>query len=140
MALKISSDEELPTVNMTSMIDVVLVLILFFMVGTQFNQEERNIDIKLPGVSTMNSMMPAPKSREIQIAANGIAYLDGQPVSMLELSQRLSEMRRMFPDLAVAIRADANAKYGDVASAYGAINKSGVTKMAVVGIQNEKIR
>jgi biopolymer transport protein ExbD len=139
MALKISSDDELPTVNMTSMIDVVLVLILFFMVGTQFNQEERNIDIKLPGVSTMNSMMPAPKRREVQIAANGITYLDGQQVSVLELSQRLTDMRRTFPDLKVTVRADANARHGDVVPVYGAIDKSGAT-MAVVGIQNEKLR
>ncbi len=139
MALKISSDEELPTVNMTSMIDVVLVLILFFMVGTQFNQEERNIDIKLPGVSTLNSMMPAPKRREVQIAANGTAYLDGQPVSVLELSQRLTDMRRTFPDLKVTVRADAELKLRDVYPVYGAINKSGA-ELAVVGIQNEKLR
>jgi biopolymer transport protein ExbD len=140
MPLKASSDEELPAINLTPMIDVVFLLLIFFMVGTQFTQQERRIDIKLPGVSTLNSMLPAPQRREVQIGANGTAYLDGQPVGVLELTQRLTDMIRRYPDLAVAVRADADAKQRDVVPVYGAINRAGVTNMAVLGLQNEKLR
>jgi biopolymer transport protein ExbD len=49
-------------------------------------------------------------------------------------------MIRRYPDLAVAVRADADAKQRDVVPVYGAINRAGVTNMAVLGLQNEKLR
>jgi biopolymer transport protein ExbD len=49
-------------------------------------------------------------------------------------------MRRRFPDLAVSVRADAQAKQKDVMPVLGAINKAGVANMALVGLQNERLR
>ncbi len=140
MPLKTSSIEELPSLNLTPMIDVVFLLIIFFMVGTQFSKQERHIDIKLPGVGSLNTLVSAPPRREVQISAGGTAYLDGQPVSPYQLTEKLSEMRRRYPDLAVAVRADEQARQRDVIPIYGAIHKAGVTNMAVLGLQNEKIR
>lgn len=140
MPLKLSSEEELPTVNMTSMIDVVLVLILFFMAGSQFNQNERSVVIKLPGANSLNPMMAAPKRREVQITATGLAYLDGQPVSTIQLTQRLTEMRRNYPELAVAVRADMEARQRDVFPVYSAIVSAGITNMVQLGVQNEIVR
>jgi biopolymer transport protein ExbD len=140
MPLKTSSEEELPAINLTPMIDVVFLLLIFFMVGTQFNQQERQVNIKLPGMSTLGSMMPAPQRRDVQVGANGAVYLDGQPISALELTQRLSEMKRRYPDLKVAIRADAKSQFGDVAPIMGAVNRAGVTELAIIGLQNEKLR
>lgn len=140
MPLKTNSFEELPSLNLTPMIDVVFLLIIFFMVGTQFSKKERHIDIKLPGVSSLNTMISVPPKREVVINGAGQVYLDGQGVSPLQLTERLAEMRRRYPDLAVAVRADEQAKQRDVLPVYGAINKAGVTNMAVVGLQNDKIR
>lgn len=140
MPLKASSDEELPAINLTPMIDVVFLLLIFFMVGTQFNQQERQVNIQLPGINTLNSMLPMPQRREVQVGANGIAYLDGQAVTVVELTQRLGEMKRRYPDLRVAVRADAEARQRDLVPVYGAIEKAGVTDMAILGLQNSKLR
>lgn len=139
MPLKTSSEDELPTINMTSMIDVVLVLILFFMVGTQFNNNEQRIDIKLPSVNTLNPMVAKPQRREVQVTATGATYLDGQPVSIYDLTQRLTEMRRVYPDLAVAVRADSEVKHRDLAPVYVAVSKAGIT-VELLGIRDEKLR
>jgi len=140
MPLKTSSIEELPSLNLTPMIDVVFLLIIFFMVGTQFSKQERQIDIRLPGVSSLNTLMAPPPRREVVINSAGLTFLDGQQVTAYQLTQRLAEMRRYYPDLSVAVRADEQAKQRDVLPIYGAINKAGVTNMAVLGIQNEKLR
>ncbi|MFN9913481.1 MAG: ExbD/TolR family protein, partial [Pirellulaceae bacterium] len=50
MPLKLHQ-EETPTINLTSMIDVVFLLLIFFMVGTRFRDSESNIAIDLPRVS-----------------------------------------------------------------------------------------
>jgi biopolymer transport protein ExbD len=140
MPLRVNTSEELPAVNLTPMIDVVFLLIIFFMVGTQFSKQEQQIEIKLPGVGSVNSLLTPPPRREVTIDSSGAAFLDGYPVTPLELTSRLAEMRRQYPDLAVAVRADAQARQRDVVPVYGAINKAGVTNMAVIGLQNEKLR
>lgn len=140
MPLKSSSFEELPSLNLTPMIDVVFLLIIFFMVGTQFSKQERQIEIKLPGVSSLNTLISAPPRREVVVNAEGIAFLDGQRVSAYQLTERLAEMRRSYPDLSVAVRADEQARQRDVIPIYGAINKAGVSNMAVLGLQNEKLQ
>ena len=140
MPLKTSTSEELPSVNLTPMIDVVFLLIIFFMVGTQFSKTEQQIDIKLPGVGQLGAMIATPDRREVAIDGNGTAYLDGQPITVLQLTERLRDYRAQYPDLAVAVRADGNARQKDVVPIYGAIRRSGVTNMAVLGVQNEKLR
>ena len=133
MPLKASTKEELPAVNLTPMIDVVFLLIVFFMVGTQFSDSEEQIAVNLPGVGKVNAMISAPERREIVVAADGSAFLDGRPVSVEQLRSMLVEMRDRYPDLAVAVRADADAKHGSVVAVYFAINQAGVTNMSVLG-------
>ena len=140
MALRTTNFEELPNVNLTPMIDVVFLLIIFFMVGTQFTDPERQIDIRLPGSGNLQAMVAAPDRREVSVDNAGIAYLDGQQVSIEQLTQRLKELRKQYPDLAVAVRADADAMHKFVFAAYEAIQSAGVTNTAVMGLKNSRMR
>ncbi len=140
MPLKTSTAEELPSVNLTPMIDVVFLLIIFFMVGTQFTNDERQIDIQLPGAHNLNAMISTPDRREVIITSDGIAHLDGQPVSISQLTERLSDLRLRYPDLTVAVRADGDAMQKHVVPVYGAIQSAGISHTAVLGIQSNKLR
>ena len=64
-----SADE--PTINMTAMIDVVFLLLIFFMVGTQFSERERQIEVKLPTVSTASPLTGLPDELVINITSDG---------------------------------------------------------------------
>ena len=140
MGLKTTAAEELPSVNLTPMIDVVFLLIIFFMVGTQFSNSERQIDINLPSAGNLSAMMATPDRREVVISGEGVAFLDGRPVSPQQLTEQLRSMRLRYPELAVAVRADGDAKQKDVVPVYGAIHQAGVTNMSVLGLQNSKLR
>ncbi len=126
MPLKTNRTEELPSVNLTPMIDVVFLLIIFFMVGTQFTESERDIAITLPGAGAINTMLAPPDRREITVSADGTLHLDGQGVTAEQLMNQLQQMRSSYPDLRVVVRADANAKYQHVVTAFGAANRAGV--------------
>ena len=52
--------EEMPNLNMTSMIDIVFLLIIFFMVGTKFAENERKIALEVPRVSDRGTLTSAP--------------------------------------------------------------------------------
>ena len=129
MPLKTSTAEELPSVNLTPMIDVVFLLIIFFMVGTQFTQPEREVSLKLPGVGDLKTLVSAPDRREISVTVDGRIVLDGQTLTVEQLAQQLKLLRQRYPDLGVSVRADGDVRYQAVASVIWAVNQAGITNL-----------
>ena len=70
MPLKTTHDE-MPNLNLTSLIDVVFLLIVFFMTASKFTDPERDIDLRLPEVAEGESLSVAPKAREVAVHADG---------------------------------------------------------------------
>lgn len=131
MPLKTSTSEELPSVNLTPMIDVVFLLIIFFMVGTQFTQSEQQIALKLPGVGSLKTMVAAPERREVLVGTDGRIFFDGQPLSVEQLVQRLEHLRARYPDLRVSVRADGDTKLQHIATVMAAVNNAGVADLSM---------
>ena len=77
MPLKTQQDEQ-PALNLTPMIDVVFLLIIFFMVATKFSERERDIELELPEVAAASAMTSAPKQRVVTVSRlRGKSTLDG---------------------------------------------------------------
>lgn len=130
MPLKTSSLEELPSLNLTSMIDVVFLLIIFFMVGTQFTSSERQINLQLANVGELKPMVAPPDQRVIAVSESGQIQLDGQPVTLEQLTQRLQAMRGRYASLKAVVRADQKVQYQFVAAVYAAAERAGVTSLS----------
>ncbi|MFN3189457.1 MAG: ExbD/TolR family protein [Aureliella sp.] len=131
MPLRANTSEELPSVNLTPMIDVVFLLIIFFMVGTQFTESEKQIELALPSAGQLNSLVTPPPQREVAIGADGSLALDGRNVTLEELAQRLAAMRQVYPDIGVVVRADGTVQHQTVTAVYGEIIRAGVSKTSV---------
>ena len=86
--------EEMPALNLTSMIDVLFLLIIFFMVGTKFVETEHQLDLKLPQVKSANTTN-APEKKVVNVYSDGHITLDRQQVTLEELTDRLAAARRM---------------------------------------------
>ena len=137
MNLRRSRGEE-PDVNLTPLIDVVFILLIFFMVSTTF-QKESQIKIELPEASGE----PAEQRKElleIVIDAEGRYFIDQQQVVNTELStlkraieKYLGEQR----DLPVVIRADRMTPYEAVVRAMDATAQLGLVKMSLATSQPE---
>ncbi|MCR9293728.1 MAG: biopolymer transporter ExbD [bacterium] len=133
--------EELPSLNLTPMIDVVFLLIIFFMVGTQFSKQERQIELKLPGAGELKAMVSPPDRREITVTAEGSILFENRTLTAEQLTAQLQSMRMRFPDLRVVVRADGKAEHQAVAAVYGAVNRAGVGDMSIaVRYQNQVLR
>ena len=76
MPLKLNQEES-PTINLTSMIDILFLLIIFFMVGTKFTESESNIQINLPKVAPNGAMLPSPSSKTVYLTTDGAIRIDG---------------------------------------------------------------
>ncbi|MCA9189530.1 MAG: biopolymer transporter ExbD [Pirellulaceae bacterium] len=130
MPLKTTQNEE-PVLNMTPMIDVVFLLIIFFMVGTKFTDEERNIKLQLPEVGRSGALSAAPEKKVVNIYRDGTITLDQRDVTLEQLTNDLQRARGEYADLGVAVRGDGEIQYKYVASVLGAVRASGVRDMAI---------
>lgn len=100
-----------PSVNVTPLIDVLFLLLIFFMVSSTF-REDLAIDITLPAAeSAVNQDVTA---KEIAVDRVGIFYFEGRTVSEQELRQALKSVLEDDPRATLILRADERADFGRV--------------------------
>lgn len=130
MPLKTHLDEQ-PTLNLTPMIDIVFLLIIFFMVGTKFTEMERKIKLEIPTVSESGTLSAEPERRVVNVYRDRTITLDRQPVSLEELTAQLSNARSQYKDLGVLIRGDADGTFQTVADVLAACKQAGISRLGI---------
>ena len=130
MPLKTNFDEQ-ASINLTPMIDIVFLLIIFFMVGTKFVEMERKIAVQVPQVSEAAALSPAPQKRVINVYRDGEITLDRQPVSVDQLYSTLAAARQQYADLGVIVRGDAQGEFQNVANVLNTVRRAGISEMGI---------
>jgi len=130
MPLKTNVDEP-PVLNVTSMIDVVFLLLIFFMVSTKFTELERKIGLQVPQVDGRAALSSAPAKKVVNVYRDGQITLDRQPVSLQELTGQLSSARRQYADLGVLVRGDGEGQFQRVADVLNACKQAGIGELAI---------
>jgi biopolymer transport protein ExbD len=130
MPLKLQHDET-PALNLTSMIDVLFLLIIFFMVATKFDEMERNLQVAVPRVSQADEGPSPRQPLVVSVSADGRTELDGEAVTLEELTARLTAVRNGSGEPSVIIRGDAKCAFQDVASALAACRQAGIAELGI---------
>ncbi len=138
MRFKRKPREELE-LNLTPLIDVVFLLLIFFMVSTTF-QKESQISLQLPRASE-DPAEAAPETLEIVINAAGKFYVNDQELvktdvaSIQKALNRLTEGNRQIP---LTIRADAQTPHQAVVTAMDAAGQLGMLRMSIATSHSPK--
>tara|TARA_R110002167_G_scaffold293400_1_gene498105 strand:+ start:252 stop:665 length:414 start_codon:yes stop_codon:yes gene_type:complete len=119
------------TINLTPMIDVVFLLIIFFMVGSKFSEAESRINVNVPSVGDLRSMTRVPDERVVVVATDGSLTLDETPVTIAQLSETLRNQHANYPALKVAVRGDGESSFQQVAEVLHAVRSSGVQQVGL---------
>jgi len=122
---------EEPQLNLTAMVDVVLQLVIFFMVGTQFVDNERKVDITLPLVSQAAPLTETPDEIVVNVSRDGEITLSGAAVTPDGLREQLQEAKRRYADQAVVIRGDMDCIYQQVMTVVDVCKQAGIDKLQV---------
>lgn len=131
MPLKTHADEA-PSLNLTSMVDVLFCLILFFMAASKFTELERKIGLQVPEVADRGALTDAPEKKTINVYRDGVIELDKKPVgSLQELTDLLAEAKRQYPDVGVLIRGDGEGRFQRVAEALNACKQAGISELGI---------
>ena len=130
MRLRHRSSEKRVEVNITPLIDVVFLLLIFFMVSTTFNRENE-LRINLPLASAGSVELP-PELVEIVIAKDGSFVIAGKPLrdtDALTVQKALAAAVGSERDQPVVLRADGETPHQSVITAMDAARKLGISKL-----------
>jgi biopolymer transport protein ExbD len=138
MNLQPKGHEE-PEMNLTSLIDVVLLLLIFFMVSTTFIDESR-IELQLPQASNEPAAQQKKDPIEVAVTANGEYRVNGQALintSPATLSAAVSKLAGERRDLPVTIRADARSTHQSVVTAMDVLGRLGFKAISIATVNDQ---
>jgi biopolymer transport protein ExbD len=119
--------DELPYINMTPMVDVVLCLLVFFMAATRlYDWEENEFAVNVPEVAKAGPLTAAPDDLVLTIVAPGKVSIGQVTYDLAALEQALEKARRAYLDQGVVIRGDASLNYQDLADVLSACDAAGI--------------
>jgi len=123
-----NDDGIISDINITPMVDVILVLLVIFMVTANFLKKE-SININLPKVAASDPNIK--ESKQIALTRDGRFFLEGKLVTQDVLVDEISRETKYRPNMRVTLSADENISYGSVSTLMGILRKCGVTKIAL---------
>ena len=126
MAVKLKQGQALAALSLTPLIDVVFLLLIFFLVATRFEQEDRELDVVLPSASEAKPMTVQPQELFVNIDHDGKVFVGGKVLDEQELLRLLQETAVNKVGQSVIIRADKRVQFSYVALVRNLCNRAGI--------------
>ena len=124
-------------INVTPMVDVMLVLLIIFMVITPMLQKGQSVDL----VKTDNPVQMPDADKEdavlVAVMRDGSIFLGQDKVSADQLSEKVKDKLENKPDKQVFVKADARAKYGAVVEVVDNVRSAGVDQLGLLTEQRK---
>ncbi|MDG1733101.1 MAG: biopolymer transporter ExbD [Thalassotalea sp.] len=128
MARKNKREDEEAAIDMTPMLDIVFIMLIFFIVTTSF-VKEAGIDVQKPKAA--NASKKPSANIFIAIRENGEIWMDKRAVDVERVSANLEKLLAEQPTDIVIIQADKGAKHGVVVKVMDAIKDAGIDKISI---------
>jgi biopolymer transport protein ExbD len=116
-------------INMTPLIDVMLVLLVIFIITAPLMTSSLKLDLPRAEAGAVSD---APAFISLAVDAQGQLFLGDEPVAREQLQQRAREAARRDPATEVQLRADRLVPYGRVAELIGWVQEAGLTRIGLV--------
>jgi biopolymer transport protein TolR len=132
MAMDTASQRDSTTIsqiNVTPLVDVMLVLLVIFMVTAPIIQQ--GVQVNLPQAKA-GAIPGTEELLVVTIAKNGKVYLNDNPMSLGELGDKLRAIRKLQRDKQVYLRADQDIRYGLVMKTIAEIKQAGIERLGMV--------
>ena len=115
--------------NVTSLVDVLFLLLIFLLVTTTFRSGQPAVTVVLPRSATAEESVDTPAI--LYLTKDGLVYLNEQQVSESDLPPLLTQLKVDTGEDRMVLRADAGAAHGDVVRLIDTIKQSGFTRISL---------
>jgi biopolymer transport protein ExbD len=119
-----------PGIQLAPLVDVLLLLLIFFLMTWNAARNENELDVKVPKASSAKEK-PAPIGDVVvNVKADGNVVVNRRTLSTAELTEMLKNLVQLYPDQAVVIRGDETGAYKNVVGVLNICSEAGVTNVA----------
>src|SRR3954454_19222761 len=119
------------------MVDILLVLLCFFIVTWTFARRENELDVRLPTAENAKETNPALNQNVLNVKADGAVVWNRKTVGKDELQGRLTELASLFPDYAIIVRADRQTPWDYVHAVIDLVQGAGIWNVAFASAKEE---
>lgn len=129
---------ELPTLQMTSMMDIIFLMLLFFITTSVFSQWEYEVNITLPTAQSGKVPDRLPGEIIINITQDGRISVNQQDLTLDALRARLERLARYFPGQPVVLRADKATRYESLMKVIDTCRKADIWNFSMATSEEKK--
>ncbi|MBF0357374.1 MAG: protein TolR [Magnetococcales bacterium] len=116
-------------INVTPMVDIMLVLLIIFMVAAPLMTQ--GVEVNLPKAKA-GAIGSNSEPLVVTVANDGTAFIEQNPVTISELKDKIARIRKTNPNLPVYVRGDKKAEYGAVMKVMANLQQAGIEKIGLV--------
>ncbi|MDF1825997.1 MAG: biopolymer transporter ExbD [Verrucomicrobiales bacterium] len=130
MKFRETTSQQGAELELAPMIDVVFLLLIFFIVTWQFARFERDMDISVPAAEEAEDTDRQAGEIIVNVKEDGTIVLNGRDVSEAELLAKLQAISEAYPDQAVILRGSSDANFQAIINVLDQIKKAGIWNVA----------
>ncbi len=124
--------------NITPLIDILLVLIIFFILTWNFSRDEKELALKLPSATQGQDSKPRPGEIILNVMPDGVVVLNRRNLDLASLQELLANVSKEFPDQAVILRADKSVAYKHVVAVLDTCRAASIYNVAFATAKDQE--
>ena len=127
-----------PALALTSMLDVIFLLLCFFVTASVFSQWESEISISLPAASSSETPSRLPGEVILNVARDGSVTVNARKLTLNDLGERLRKVADFYPGQPVVIRADRETSYDSLVKVIDTCRNAGVWNFSLATVEEKE--
>jgi biopolymer transport protein ExbD len=127
-----------PALALTSMLDVIFLLLCFFVTASVFSQWESEISISLPSASSSETPSRLPGEVILNVARDGSVTVNAKKLTLNDLGERLRKVADFYPGQPVVIRADRETSYDSLVKVLDTCRVAGVWNFSLATVEEKE--
>ena len=133
-----SSDDEDTGLQIAPLMDIIFLLLVFFISIALFSRLEAELNITLPNAESAEASQRTPGEIIINVASDGVITINQKDFSMGELETMLKKLSQIYRGEAVIIRGDESATHGRIMEILDICAKSDIWNVSFAALKEEK--
>ena len=130
MNLRRHATPQHPGIQLAPLVDVLLLLLIFFLMTWNAARNENELDVKVPKASAAKEKTAPIGDIVVNVKADGNVVVNRRTLNPAELTEMLKGLVQLYPEQAVVIRGDESGAYKNVVSVLNICSEAGVTNVA----------
>ena len=127
-----------PALALTSMLDVIFLLLCFFVTASVFSQWESEISISLPSAASAETPGRLRGEVILNVAKDGSVIVNARKLTLQDLGARLRKVAEFYPGQPVVIRADGQTAYSSLVAVIDTCRNAGVWNFSLATVEEKE--